>query len=131
MGADIVIAVNLGTPLMKREELNSVFGVTGQMINILTEQNVRASLASLKPTDILIQPELGDFSAGDFDHLPRRSRSARRRRERSTARLAALACAPERLRGAAQRQQTRLPRPTRGRSTRSASGARSASTRTR
>ena len=28
MGADIVIAVNLGTPLMKREELTSVLGVT-------------------------------------------------------------------------------------------------------
>ena len=69
MGADIVIAVNLGTPLMKREDLNSIFGVTGQMINILTEQNVQRSLASLKPTDILILPELGDFSAGDFDHL--------------------------------------------------------------
>jgi NTE family protein len=69
MGADIVIAVNLGTPLMKREELNSIFGVTGQMINILTEQNVQRSLASLKATDILILPELGNFSAGDFDHL--------------------------------------------------------------
>ena len=30
------------------------------MINILTEQNVQASLASLKPTDVLILPELGD-----------------------------------------------------------------------
>jgi NTE family protein len=69
MGADIVIAVNLGTPLMKREELSSVLGVTGQMINILTEQNVRTALASLKPTDILIEPALGDFSAADFDHL--------------------------------------------------------------
>jgi NTE family protein len=71
MGADVVIAVNLGTPLMKREELTSVLGVTGQMINILTEQNVQASLASLKPTDILIEPALGEFSAGDFDHLPK------------------------------------------------------------
>jgi len=69
MGADVVIAVNLGTPLMKREELTSIFGVTEQMINILTEQNVQASLAALKPTDILILPELGTFSAGDFDHL--------------------------------------------------------------
>jgi NTE family protein len=69
MGADIVIAVNLGTPLLKREDLGSILGVTGQMINILTEQNVQASLASLKPTDILILPELGDFSATDFDHL--------------------------------------------------------------
>jgi NTE family protein len=70
MGADIVIAVNLGTPLMKPEQLNSILGVTGQMINILTEQNVQASLASLKPTDILIVPELGDYSAANFDHMP-------------------------------------------------------------
>ena len=71
MGADVVIAVNLGTPLMKREELTGILGVTGQMINILTEQNVQTSLASLKPTDILIEPALGEFSAGDFDDLPK------------------------------------------------------------
>ncbi len=70
MGADIIIAVNLGTPLMKRDEISSLLGVTGQMINILTEQNVSASLDSLKPDDILIVPELGDYSATDFDHMP-------------------------------------------------------------
>lgn len=70
MGADIVIAVNVGTPLLKREQLNTIIGVAGQMLSILTEQNVQAALASLKPTDILISPELGDFSTGDFDHLP-------------------------------------------------------------
>jgi len=70
MGADIVIAVNVGTPLMKREELTSILGVTGQMLSILTEQNVQASLATLKDSDILISPELGHFSTGDFDHLP-------------------------------------------------------------
>jgi len=70
MGADVIIAVNLGTPLLKREQIGSLLGVTAQMVNILTEQNVQASIASLKPTDILIEPELGDFSAADFDHLP-------------------------------------------------------------
>ncbi|HET9205240.1 MAG TPA: patatin-like phospholipase family protein [Burkholderiaceae bacterium] len=69
MGADIVIAVNVGTPLLKREQLNSILGVAGQMLSILTEQNVQASLASLKPTDILISPDLGDYSTGDFDNL--------------------------------------------------------------
>ena len=69
MGADILIVVNVGTPLLKREKLNSIVGVAGQMLSILTEQNVQASLASLKPTDILISPELGDFSTGDFDNL--------------------------------------------------------------
>jgi NTE family protein len=70
MGADVIIAVNLGTPLMRRDQIDSLLGVTGQMINILTEQNVSASLASLKPDDILILPELGDYSATDFDHMP-------------------------------------------------------------
>ena len=69
MGAEIVIAVNLGTPLASRESIQSVLGVTAQMVNILTEQNVRASLASLKPTDILIEPQLGGFSAGAFDDM--------------------------------------------------------------
>ena len=71
MGADIIIAVNVGTPLMKREELGSILGVAGQMLSILTEQNVQASLASLKPTDIVISPELGDYATGDFDHMPK------------------------------------------------------------
>jgi len=70
MGADVVIAVNLGTPLMRPDQIDSLLGVTGQMINILTEQNVQASLASLKPNDILILPELGDYSSTDFDHMP-------------------------------------------------------------
>jgi NTE family protein len=69
MGADIIIAVNLGTPLLKPEQITSALSVSVQMINILTEQNVNRSLAELKPTDILIMPELGDYSAADFDNL--------------------------------------------------------------
>lgn len=67
MCADVVIAVNLGTPLLKASEITSIFAVSEQMINILTEQNVRASLAQLRPGDILISPELGDIGAGSFD----------------------------------------------------------------
>jgi NTE family protein len=69
LGADIVIVVNLGTPLMTREEIKDVRGVTAQMFNILTEQNVQATLAALKETDVLILPELGAFSSADFDQL--------------------------------------------------------------
>jgi NTE family protein len=69
MGADVIIAVNLGTPLLKPDEITSVFSVTMQMINILTEQNVNRSLRELRTDDILIVPELGDFSSADFDNL--------------------------------------------------------------
>jgi NTE family protein len=66
MGAEIVIAVNIGTPLMTREELSSAVGLTSQMINILTEQNVRLQIASLGPGDVLISPDLGALSVIDF-----------------------------------------------------------------
>jgi NTE family protein len=71
MGADVIIAVNVGTPLLKREDLTSLLGVTSQMLNILTEQNVQASIASLKPADILISPDLSEYSTGAFDDLPK------------------------------------------------------------
>lgn len=71
MGADIVIAVNVGTPLLKREEINGILGVSGQMLSILTEQNVQESLATLTEKDVLISPDLGDYSTGDFDSLPK------------------------------------------------------------
>ena len=69
MGADVIIAVNVGTPLLKREQLSGIMGITGQMLSILTEQNVGRSLAALRSTDILISPELGNFTTGDFDDL--------------------------------------------------------------
>jgi NTE family protein len=67
MGADIVIVVNVGTPVSGREVLDSVAGVTGQMINILTEQNVQRSLATLTARDVLIKPGLDGLSSGDFE----------------------------------------------------------------
>ena len=64
--ADIVIAVNVGSPLMKAEDVGSLLTVSVQMVNILTEQNVTRSLASLKSTDIYIKPDLDGITAGDF-----------------------------------------------------------------
>jgi NTE family protein len=71
MGADIVIAVNIGTPLMSRDELQSVVGFAAQMLNILTEQNVRTQLALLGPKDILISPDLGNLTFLDFKEAPK------------------------------------------------------------
>jgi len=67
MGVDRVIAINVGTPLARRDTLGSVVGLTAQMINILTEQNVQRSIASLDTRhDVLLQPALGALSSGDF-----------------------------------------------------------------
>jgi NTE family protein len=91
MGADVVIAVNLGTPLLTRDEIKSLLGVTAQMINILTEQNVQASIASLGRDDILIEPALGDYSAADFDNLVKTIPIGEAAARKVQGRLAALA----------------------------------------
>src|SRR5947207_7196823 len=57
-GAEVVIAVNVGSPLMKPEEVSGIVSVVGQMVNLLTEQNVSRSLALIKPDDIYMRPEL-------------------------------------------------------------------------
>ena len=69
MGADVIIAVNLGTPLLRPDQIEGLHGVSMQTLGILTEQNVRLSLRQLRPQDVLIEPALGDFSAADFDNL--------------------------------------------------------------
>ena len=66
MGADIVIAVNVGTPLAPEKNLGSALGVAQQMINILTEQNVQRSIRELRPQDILVAPELSGTGLLDF-----------------------------------------------------------------
>lgn len=66
MGADIVIAVNVGTPLAQEKELGSAISVAQQMLQILTEQNVQRSLKELRTQDILIAPNLNGISFLDF-----------------------------------------------------------------
>ncbi len=104
MGADIIIAVNVGTPLLKREELTGAFGVAGQMLSILTEQNVQTSLAQLKPTDLLISPELGDFSTGDFDNLPQIAPLGETAARKISEQLAALSLPPDQYAALRDRQ---------------------------
>jgi len=64
--ADTVIAVNVGTPLLKSDEISSLFSVALQVISIQMEQNIRASMAALSARDILITPELSAISPLDF-----------------------------------------------------------------
>jgi NTE family protein len=64
--ADVVIAVNVGSPLLKPAEVTGVVTVIGQVLNILTEQNVEKSRLLLGPQDIYIQPDLEDITSTSF-----------------------------------------------------------------
>jgi NTE family protein len=56
MGVDILIVVDVGSPLLTREKLNSVPVISNQMIAILIQRNSREQLEKLKAQDVLIAP---------------------------------------------------------------------------
>ena len=86
--ADVVIAVNISTPPMKRHELTSALSIAGQLINFLGKQTVDEQLRSMRGDDVLIEPDLGTISAASFE----RSADAIRIGEEATrAKAAALA----------------------------------------
>jgi NTE family protein len=63
---DVVIAVNVGTPLLKPEEVTSAVSVLGQVVNVLTEQNVIRSKSLLTVRDIYIEPDLQGITSTEF-----------------------------------------------------------------
>jgi NTE family protein len=66
MGAQVIIAVNVGTPLLPRDKLNDVVNVAGQLILMMGLENVERSIASLRPADVLITPDLANLGSSDF-----------------------------------------------------------------
>jgi NTE family protein len=95
MGADLVIAVNVGTPLSPEAALDSSFGVASQMLHILTEQNVKRSLDELRPADVLITPDLEGISFMDFNRAEVAMAAGTAAVERLAGRLARFAVSPE------------------------------------
>jgi len=69
MGADIVIAVDISTPLSEEDVSTSLLSVAGQLAGLLTRRNTEAEIATLGAQDILLIPDLGDIKTGDFDRM--------------------------------------------------------------
>lgn len=93
--ADVVIAVNVGSPLLKPEEIGSLLSISAQMIGILTEQNVARSKALLRSGDIYVEPALDGITAGSFDRHAEAADQGRQAMEALAQRLGSLSLPPE------------------------------------
>lgn len=69
MGADIIIAVDIGSGLSEVEDLNSAFAVLGQLSSFLTSTNSEEQKKLLTETDILIVPNIDGLSMMDWGGL--------------------------------------------------------------
>lgn len=66
MGADIIIAVDIGSELLPSEELNSTFSVMGQLSSFLTSSNTLIQRKELSVQDFLIKPDIVGLSTTDW-----------------------------------------------------------------
>ena len=109
MGVDIVIVVDIGTPLRGRKELNTVFDILNQSITLMTRSNSEVQLASLKPDDILIQPVLASYGTTDFGRSADIINAGYRATQILEKRLASLRQTPDASLAAARTGEERTP----------------------
>ena len=95
MDVDVVIAVDVSSPLKPASELDSALSVSNQMVSILMNTASLRSRALLGPRDVLVTPSLGDLSSVDFgrvrDAIAAGQQAARTQREL----LSAFVASPE------------------------------------
>lgn len=65
-GADIIIAVNVTSPLRQADQLNTPWEVTDQIVNIMAQE---ANKRALDSATIVITPDLGYYPSTDFSEL--------------------------------------------------------------
>ncbi|WP_175721359.1 patatin-like phospholipase family protein [Burkholderia anthina] len=68
MGANVVIAVDIGSQLRPLDALASPADVMQQMVGILIRQNVTSQRKQLDARDILLTPDLGSLAFTDFQN---------------------------------------------------------------
>ena len=69
MGADIVIAIDISTPLLEQEDLDRPLAVIAQLTGLLTRRNVEDQLQTLTDDDVLIIPTLEEVGSMSFDRV--------------------------------------------------------------
>lgn len=69
LGADIVIAVNIGSPPETREELSSGFSILMQLSSFLVIKNEQYQQSLLNNQDLLLTPQMDDVHTLDFDKI--------------------------------------------------------------
>ena len=111
MGADIVIAVDISTPLQQKDELHGALTILTQLSGLLTRRNVVAQLSLLTQDDVLILPELGDIKTLDFHKVKEAIIYGEQAAENKIEKLQALALSDQIYNDYIDRQQENIKQP--------------------
>lgn len=111
-GAEVLIAVNIGTPLAGKEKLTTLLSIVNQVTNVATARNVQHSKDILKPSDIFFEPDLTGISFIDFAKVREAVAAGEKAARKVADRLATLSISEEEYRAWKERQR-RKPAPPR------------------
>jgi NTE family protein len=67
LGADVIIAVDIGTSPADSAEVTSVFSIGGQTLTVLMYRNTREQIELLGENDVLIQPDMAGITTASFE----------------------------------------------------------------
>ncbi|MEV3817367.1 patatin-like phospholipase family protein [Aeromonas salmonicida] len=94
MGADVVIAVDIGARLRTRESLKSGLAMIDQLTTYMTQVGTDKQRALLGPQDILLTPEFGNMGIADFSLMPEGIKQGEAVANRAATKLDALSLSP-------------------------------------
>ncbi|MUK63701.1 serine protease [Aliivibrio fischeri] len=70
MGADIVIAVDIGSDYLEADDISSYLSVMGQLTNFMVKNSTKQQEKLLDDKDILLAPHVGKMETAEFDKMP-------------------------------------------------------------
>lgn len=94
MGAEVVIAVDIGARLRTRESLKSGLAMIDQLTTYMTQVGTDKQRALLGPQDILLTPEFGNMGIADFSLMPEGIKQGEAVANRAATQLDALSLSP-------------------------------------
>lgn len=69
MGADAIIAVDISTDYLAKDEVTDLVTVAGQISNYMVRRTTNAQAELLAENDVLLVPEVGSMETTEFDRL--------------------------------------------------------------
>jgi NTE family protein len=112
MNVDVLIVVDVGFPLLKRDRLASAPVISNQMLAILVRRDSQRQRATLTERDIVIDPPLGETSSFDFRAVDKNIAAGERAARAMASRLRQLSISPEQHRAyVALRETARMSPP--------------------
>ncbi|OXY83584.1 patatin-like phospholipase family protein [Oceanimonas doudoroffii] len=70
LGAEVVIAVDIGDAMLPRDKLHNALAMVTQLTNYLTRAGTERQKALLTDDDVLLTPDIIGIGVGDFNRMP-------------------------------------------------------------